>query len=109
MIVAYKGLPTDEEGNILIPDDETLKEALTHFVLYKYWLTKYLMKEEGAAQRMSNHLTMWSTLSKKAMNLNLPNVSELENLKNINNRLVPRTNAHSQLFSRLNNQENIDF
>lgn len=36
LLVAYKGYPVDEEGLALIPDDETLKEALFHFVLYNY-------------------------------------------------------------------------
>ena len=109
IVVAYLAIPTDENGDLLIPDDETLKEALTHYVLYKYWLTKYMMKEEGSEGRMQFHLKMWSTLSKKAMNLNLPTIDKLENLKNINNHLVPRNNRYSQLFQTLYNQENVGF
>ena len=43
------------------------------------------------------------------MNLNLPTIDKLENLKNINNHLVPRNNRYSQLFQTLNNQENVGF
>jgi len=109
LLLTYLAVPTDENGDILIPDDEVVKEALTHFVLYKYWLAKDLMKEEGAAQRMNFHLTMWNTLSKKALNNNLPELSVLENIKNQQNRLVPRTNMFEGLFGGLNQQENIGF
>jgi len=34
--VAYLAYPTDDEGYQLIPDDESLKEALLHYVLYRY-------------------------------------------------------------------------
>jgi hypothetical protein len=107
--ISYLAVPVDEDGDILIPDDETVKEALTHYVLYKYWLAKDLMKEEGATQRVSFHLSMWSTLSKKALNLNLPELSVLENIKNQRNRLVPRTRAFDGLFGGLSSQENIGF
>jgi hypothetical protein len=58
ILISYLRLPQDDEGFLLIPDDETLKEALTHYVLYMYWLTKDLMKEEGASQRVAFHLRM---------------------------------------------------
>lgn len=106
ILVGYKGYPLDEENQILIPDDETLKEALLHYVLYRYWLSKFQMKEEGADSRMKFHLTMWATLSKKAMNLNLPDISQLENIKAIHNRLAPRSNRFQQLFLTLNEREN---
>jgi hypothetical protein len=109
IVISYLANPVDENGDLLIPDDETLKEALTHYVLYKYWMTKYMMKEEGSESRMQFHLRMWSTLSKKSMNLNLPTIDGLENIKNINNHLVPRSNRYSQLFQTLNNQENVGF
>lgn len=106
ILVAYKGYPIDSDNHILIPDDETLKEALLHYVLYRYWMSKYQMKEDGADSRLKFHLSMWATLSKKSMNLNLPDVNQLENLKAIHNRLLPRTNRFQQLFLTLNQREN---
>jgi len=110
LIVSYLGYPTDEEGCALIPNDEELKEAILHYVLYRYWMTKYNMKEEGAESRMQHYLQMWNTASKKAAgNLNLPDVNQLENLKNQWNRLVPRTNRFQSLFLNLSNRERINF
>ena len=107
--IAYLGYPEDEEGYPLILDDENVKEALMHYVFYRYWMQKDLMKEEGASQRMSFHLNMWSTLSKKALNANLPDIGQLENIKNNFNRLVPRTNQFDHFFAPLNSKENVQF
>ena len=108
--VSYLGYPLDEQGCALIPNDEELKEAILHYVLYRYWMVKYNMKEEGSESRMQHYLQMWNTMSKKAAgNLNLPDVNQLENLKNQWNRLVPRTNQFQSMFLRLGNRENINF
>lgn len=110
IMVSYLGYPTDDEGYLVIPDNEELKEAILHYVLYRYWLSKYTMMEEGAEGRMKHHLTLWNTLSKKAAgNLNLPDINELENIKNQFNRLVPRENRFQQLFLTLGNRENVNF
>ena len=107
ILVGYLRYPVDAEGDPLIPDNEVLKEAILHYVLYRYWMTKYQMKEEGAESRIKFHLDMWSTLSKKALNLNLPDVNTIENLLNIRNRLVPRSRRFAQGFTTLGNAEYI--
>lgn len=110
ILVAYLGLPKDSDNNLLIPDSEEVKEALLHYALYRHWMSRYSMKEDGAEQRMKHHLTMWNTLGKKAAgNLNLPDVNELENIKNMFNRLVPRDNMFAKFFIPLNGRENINF
>jgi len=66
------------------------------------------MKEDGADARIKFHLDMWSTLSMKAKgDLNMPDVNELENLKNINNRLVPRSQRYNTFFTNLSSNESI--
>jgi len=51
ILVSYLAYATDDNGYILIPDNEDVKEALQHYVFYLYWIEKDMMKEEGAAQR----------------------------------------------------------
>lgn len=105
LMVAYKSFPVAEDGSALIPDDETLKQALLNYVLYNYWMVKYQMKEEGADQRMQFHLSMWSTLSKKAMNLNRPTIGQLDNIMRVWNHLVPTQNRMDHLMTTLTNAE----
>lgn len=109
IMVSYKAFPVHEDGTALIPDDETLKEALLHYVLYRYWMAKFQMKEDGAESRLQFHLSQWSTLSKKAMNLNKPSIAEMDNIMRIWNRLLPRQNRFDQMFLPLTNQENVIF
>lgn len=110
IMISYLTWIKDEDGFALIPDNEYLKESILHFILYRYWMSKMMVKEEGAAQQMQFHLQMWNTLSKKAAGeLNLPDVNELENIKNQMTRLVPRTNRFQQLFLPLSNRENVNF
>lgn len=109
LLVAYLRYPLDEDGSALIPDNETLKEAILHYALYRFWLSRYLMKEEGADSRVKFHLSMWDNLSKKSLSLNLPDVSKMENLKEIRNRLNPSTREFQRFFLGLNKERNDRF
>lgn len=108
--VAYRAYPTDDEGNIMIPDDEDLKEALYHFILYKYWQKKYNMLEEGAESRMKFYLGMWGVFSAKAAGaLNMPSLATMEKIKNQHNSLMPRGRAYDNLFIGLGSKTNANF
>ncbi len=110
ILVSYLGLPKDSDGCLLIPDNEEVKEAILHYILYRHWMSRYSMMEDGAEKRMNHHLSMWSTLSKKAAgNLNLPDTSEMENLMQQFNRLVPKQNRFEHMFMTLGNREQLDF
>ena len=109
IIVMYKGYPLDEEGDILIPDSQDLKDAILHYVLFKYWLSRYSMKEEGAESRMNFHREMNSTLSHKCQHLNNPDVSQLETISALWNRLISPTNRFENLFTTLGNREHVNF
>lgn len=101
VLISYLRYPKDIEGDSLIPDDESLKEALLHYILYRYWMSKYMMKEDGSDQRMKFHLDMWETLAQKAKGrLNMPGIEQLENLKQINNKMMPR-NRYRKFFTTL--------
>lgn len=110
VMVAYLAYPTNDSGDALMPDNEELKDAILHYVLYRYWMSKYQMKEEGAQQHMDFHLTMWSNLAAKAAgSLNMPDLNTMENLKNITSRLVPRSEKFNQMFLNLTASENVNF
>lgn len=106
LMIAYKGYPTDDEGTILIPNDADLIEAITNFVLHKYWESKYLTKEDGADSRMQYYWNKWVIYSKKALNTNLPSLHELENIKNIWTRMVPRGTEWMRGYATLNSSHN---
>jgi hypothetical protein len=109
ILVSYKAYVSSED-DFLIPDNETLKECLTHACLYKYWMSKYQMKEDGAESRMQFHLRQWGMLNQKtAGELNMPDIGELENIKSQWLRLVPRSEMATNFFSNLNYDEQLSF
>jgi hypothetical protein len=102
--------PKDKDGYAMIPDNEFLKESIFHYILYRYWLSKSMMMEEGAAQQVQFHLKMWNQLKAQASgDLNKPDVNELENIKSQMGHLVPRVSKFQQLFLTLGNRESINF
>lgn len=109
LLVSYFAYPIDTNGDHLIPDDETLKEAIFHYILYKYWLQKDLMKETGASERMQFHLQMWSVLSKKAQSLNLPSLGQLENIRANRSKLVSNPNAFDTFFATIGANQRTSF
>lgn len=105
--VSYKRFKQDEEGNILMPNDEDVKDAVFAYVLYTYWLIKDQMMEEGASQRMRFWLSMYNTLSTKVNgNMNMPDLNTMENMMRSHNRMLPRRNQFFHLFTKLGNTEN---
>lgn len=110
VVLSYKRLVMDCNGDFLIPDNEDLKDALFHFCMYRWWMSRMTYKEEGSGQQMAFHEQKYKTLTRKASaNLSMPDIDTLENIKNTKDRLVPRTNMYDSAFSRLSNRENIDF
>lgn len=106
--VSYQAYPVDEDGDIMIPDYEPLKEALMYYALYRISLMKYMLKEEGSESRVSYFRSMWALHSIKAASLNNPSLDQLENLKIINNRLTP-SNEHKALFQHLNYDRHVRY
>ena len=110
VLLSYKRYVRDCDGLDLVPDNEDLKDALFHFCMYRWWMSRLTYKEEGSNQQMLFHKQQYDILKRKAAaNLNSPDIDELENIKNTRNRLVPRENFYDKGFGQLSNRENIDF
>jgi hypothetical protein len=110
ILLSYKRYVRDCDGIDLVPDNEDLKDALFHFCMYRWWMSRMTYKEEGSSQQMQFHLQQYRTLGKKAAaNLTTPDIDSMENIKNFSNRLVPREYFYDKGFGQLSNRENIDF
>ena len=107
IIVAYKAYPKDGDGGLLMPDDEDLKEAILHYCMYRYYLTRTVVHEEASYQERDWHLNRFATLSAKAKgNLNLPDLDTLENMSRNYTRLKKREHMYDNLFGNLGYKEN---
>lgn len=61
--VSYLTRPTNSSGEILIPDDQNLMQALASFVKMRYWEDRSFTKEEQAFRLYKQYQEEWSFLS----------------------------------------------
>lgn len=104
LLVSYLGHTVNENGEILIPDNDNLKEALVYYILYWNILSKKNRTKQDYADR-DHYLQMWQTLSHKAVGqINEPTIDEMENIKNMTNRIIPK-NMWRSFFNVLNDEQ----
>lgn len=103
IVISYLRTPKDDCGDTLIPDDENLKEAIFHYCLYRYWMSRAIRKEQGADRERDFHLSMFETLAIKA--IPHPDIDDLEAIKANSDRLLPNANQHERFFTGLGSRE----
>jgi hypothetical protein len=105
--MAYQAIPTDANGYPLIPDDIDFIEALYWYItmklLYPEWKMGRVRDEVYYDARRS-----WNFNCKKAYgNAMMPNVDQLEAIKNQWIRLIPELDEHSNGFATLGERQKI--
>ena len=109
-LISYLGHIINSDGDVMIPDDEVLKDALYHWCMYRYWESKAILHESAAPRERQWHLSRYSVLAKRAAGrLNTPDIGMLENIKNNSNRLIKKSNQFSSFFMNMNTKENLNF
>lgn len=103
--ITYLSFPVDGEGFPMVPDDIYYIKACTAYVTrmldYQEW------RRGKIADKVFEHSDReWNWYVGAAQgSANMPNASQLENLKNIFVRLIPQQSQYSTLFTNLNSQE----
>jgi hypothetical protein len=107
LMVSYQAIPVDDDGYPMIPDDESFEEAL-------YWyINMKLTYPEWKAGRVRDAIyydarSSWNYYRKQAYgNAMMPNIDQLEAIKNAWLRLVPEINEHADAFTSLNERQTI--
>jgi len=102
LFLSYSAYATDD-GELLIPDDANLKDALFHFFMYRYHEAKAVKHTQNSANERAWHLHRYSILGRKASaQLNAPDIPTLENIKNITNRMIKTTSDYGRFFTGSN-------
>lgn len=107
IMMAYQAIPTDHDGYPMIPDDSSFIEALYWYItmklLYPQWKQGSIRDAVYYDARRS-----WNYYCKQAYgNALMPNVDQLESIKNTWLRLIPEINEHTTGFSTLGQRQNI--
>lgn len=105
LMIAYQAIPTDSEGYPLVPDDESFKEALYWYITMKIKFPEWMegRVRDAVYYRIENK---WNYYCKQAYgNAMMPNVDQLESIKNTWVRLIPNINANKTYYANIGQQE----
>ena len=107
LLIAYQAIPTDIDGYPLVPDEQSFLDALYWYITmklyYPEWKQGRIRDEVYYDARRS-----WNYYCKQAYgNAMMPNIDQLESIKNSWLRLVPELNEHDGFFSTLGQQQRI--
>jgi hypothetical protein len=113
VLISYLAIPSTKDGDLLIPDHQDLKEAISHYVMYRWYSSRISTADYSALNHLKQerefHLSQFQVLSIKSKNLELPDLATLENLVNIRNRMVSVTTAFETGFNNINLSETIAY
>ena len=105
--VVYLGIPTDEDGYPLVPDDVYYVKALTSYITYMIDYQEWRKgKQTDKVYQKSEQDWLFYVNSSRG-SANQPSLQQLENLKNVWRRLLPITNDYDRNFKNFNKKEQL--
>lgn len=107
LLISYKAFPRDEEGNLLIPDNEDFKEAIFNFVLHRYFLSKVNSGKRQYKEDRDYYRKEFHRAAMKSKTMNAPDLGSIENIKNQAAGLVKPSYGYDSGFATISSKENI--
>lgn len=105
LLISYQAIPTDSDGYPLIPNDESFLEAIYWYINMKLTYPEWKMGKIRDAVYFDTK-SSWNYYRKQAYgNAMMPDIDQLESIKNVWNRLIPEINANKTFFSTIGQQE----
>lgn len=105
LCIVYLGMPVDSDGYPMIPDDVYFSEACakysTYMLDYQDWRKGQL--PDKVLQKSEQDWLFYVNSARGAANL--PNAAQLERLKNIWVRMIPKQNMYNKFFAGNSDQE----
>lgn len=103
--VAYKAFPTDDNGYPQIPDEDKVIEAVACYICMK--IDWKLMRTGKLSERMYDRSEQkWFFYVNSAKNkLNMPDMDQMESIRNRWVRLIPNILGHEQQFKNISDRE----
>lgn len=103
--IVYLGIVVDDDGYPMVPDDVYFDKALSSYCTYMFDKINFRAgKLPEAIYRDSERDWLFYVNSARGA-ANMPNVAQLERLKNVWVRLIPKQNEYNKFFKNNSNQE----
>jgi hypothetical protein len=105
IMLAYQAIPTDSKGYPMIPDEASFIEAIYWYIVMKLYYPQWVAGQIRDAVYFDARRS-WSYFNKQAYGNGLmPNIDQLESIKNSWVRLIPEIKEHSSGFSALGQEQ----
>lgn len=103
--IVYLGIRVDDEGYPMIPDDVYFLEACAKYVTYMLDYQEWRKGQvpDKVIDRSEKDYLFYINSARGAANA--PSTAQLENLKNVMVRLIPKSNEYNKFFVNNPNQE----
>lgn len=102
--IAYLAIPTDSEGYPMIPDDMSYRVAVRNYltmkIAYINWIKDPSNRGKQAIFEHADKEWCWY-VGQATTTMKVPDISEMESLKNQMMRMIPKTNEFSTFFKSL--------
>jgi hypothetical protein len=106
--IAGLSLPHTEVGQLMIPDERDVREALKYNILMNFFLKKDILQLQGAGRLEQKYRAYWEMHAAKCRgNMMLYSIDQLENMRTQLGRIGQHNETYNNAFSDLNNAENI--
>lgn len=108
-LVAYRAMPSDDDGYPLIPDDEDMKEAIFWYINMKLRYRDYVKRIDGAKDLYKDAQYEWQQ-KKMAVygNMMMPDgVDDLKALAGVWLRMIPSINEHYSGYKNMGDKERL--
>lgn len=105
VLMAYKGIPTDDRGFPKIPDDPKFKAAVATHIMWRIAMIKWMQgKMPGPVyQKIEQDRDFY--MGAAQTRANMPSVDMMETIKNNWIRLIPKINQHADGFKSAGSAE----
>jgi len=105
--VAYKGLPIDADGYPLIPDDEKFRQALKYHIIFHIdWKTwRANPSPQNASIKNDSEQRRDFYVGSAMTKGRIPSIDQMESIKRMWLRSIPKVDEHYTSFSTTNRQE----
>lgn len=110
LMIAYTGIPMNDEGDYMYADYEYVSAALESALLKNYWKWKYNTgNTSGAGERYRMYSSELELLAPKASAaLMMPSLIQYQNIRNMN-KFINQDSPFSTVLGALNNTEIMNF
>ena len=106
--VAYRAIPTDDDGFPMIPDTPVFLNALELYIKWRTFIVLFDQQKISPAILQYTEKDYSAAVAQLNSEMALPSYAEMENITNMINQLIPSVHEYSKGFTHLGDHTHLD-